>query len=123
MAKRLALLKQIRHELDELPVSQQAQIDDPVMLGHSMASMLSHHSGQYGQLMGPLYSDRERGHVPGIDSRELARRVSTVELLALPFSGQLYFPAFRFRVRDVRDDALSLVRILRITTDPITLTQ
>lgn len=121
--KRAALLAELVHGLDGLTDQQLAALDDPVGLGQSMVRLVVSAAGSFGQLVGPLYHAQAVEALLALSSKELLRRVSAGELLALQVEGEYLFPVFQFRGAVVREEVVAVVSVLRSVVDPFSIAQ
>lgn len=79
--------------------------------------------GQFGRIIGPVYSTKVLMAMWQIDDVDIVRLSTNDELLALKVQEEYLCPQFQFEGSTVRADVMAIVKILRSSTDPFTIAQ
>lgn len=79
--------------------------------------------GQFGRIIGPVYSTQALMLMWQIDVVDVARLSANDDLLALKVQGEYLCPLFQFDGSAVRADIMAIVKILRSSADPFTIAQ
>lgn len=98
---------------------------NPAMDPESIFTEVGPHAadGQFGQIIGPVYSTQVLMVMWQIDVVDVARLSANYDLLALKVQGEYLCPQFQFDGSAVRADIMAIVKILRSSADPFTIAQ
>lgn len=119
---RADITEAIRRQLNDVPDSDIAKVEDTERLASRMVAMVPRVTN-FAELIGPVYSTKALMKMWGMTRAGVSKRVSDGKLLALKVEGENLFPLFQFSGDEIRDDVLALARILRPEVDPFTIAQ
>ncbi|SDS21750.1 Protein of unknown function [Brevibacterium sandarakinum] len=120
---RQEILASVQRGLEKLPDTDIEGVKDAVSLGASMAAMVPRTAGEFGRIVGPLYTTKALTVMWNIGRAAISKRVAENKLLALKVEGDNLFPIFQFDGKMIRDDVMEIVQILRASVDPFTIAQ
>lgn len=121
---REAILHRVRAHLQAMPDDQVEAVVDPESVATRMAQMVPAAPGEFGKLIGGVYSTRALMTLWGLTTRAaVSKRVTEGKVFALPVEGRNLFPVFQFDGDTVRADVLEVVCALRAAVDPFTIAQ
>lgn len=118
------ILESVRRRLSEVPAADLGNVKDAKALGSRMVAMVPRSTGgPFGRIVGPVYSTNALTTMWGITRQGVSKRVSDGRLFALHVQGRNLFPAFQFDGKRIRKDVMSVVDLLRASSDPFTIAQ
>ena len=110
--RRTEILDNVRARLNDFPDDQMAAVNDPAAIGERMARMVPPVAGEFGRLIGPVYSTKALEAMWSVTRAAVSKKVRDKRIFALKVSGASIFPLFQFDGIDVRQDILEVVRLL-----------
>lgn len=120
---REALLLGVRDRLKAMPDEQIEAVTDPASVAARMAQMVPSTRGEFGELIGPVYSTQALMTLWGLTRAGVSKRAKEGKVLALAVEGRNLFPVFQFDGDAIRTDVLEVVGVLREGVDPFTIAQ
>lgn len=120
---REAILLGVRDRLKAMPDDQIEAVTDPASVAARMAQMVPSTPGEFGQIIGPVYSTQALMTLWDLTRAAVSKRAKEGKVLTLPVEGRNLFPVFQFDRDAVREDVLEVVGVLREVVDPFTIAQ